>query len=196
MFKLISHVIIASFLFISVHGNSEELDAVQVLKEIKQKGANSVIIEYWTRENGLKWQQIERSISNGTKEWLDVAKLLRAESDAGVTEGLYFSLSMALKKNPAGVLSLIKSQPDLFPINWICRDPYYDGTDLSTEERFLKETEKVLANFHDPNGDKDVDFLLCRCLENIQAGLRTLEKENHRSEVQGIPAKTFPATLP
>lgn len=185
MFKMFPYLLIASILLLAAHAKAEELNAGQVLQEIKQKGPRSVIDRFW--ETDQKWQQLERSISTGTKEWLEVARLLRSESDAGATEGLYFAVSHALPKNPIGVLSLIKTQPDAFTIDWICRDPYYDGIELSTEEKFLKEAEKALVYMYDPNHDKELDVLRWQCLESIRMDLRSVEKDKDKSGVRELP---------
>jgi hypothetical protein len=174
---------IASFLMLASNVQSEELDSGQILREIKHKGAKSVIAEYWVTEDYQKSERLVNSISSGKKEWLEVAKLLMAESDAGVTEELFFALSLALPKNPISVLSLLKTQefraqPTDFNIDWICRDPYYEDTvDLATEEKFLRDAEKALVYMHDPTQDKELDALRWQCLESIRRDLRRVEKE-------------------
>jgi hypothetical protein len=129
------------------------------------------------------------AIATGKQEWLEVAKLLKVESDAAVSEDLFFALSLALIKNPTGVLSLInalprETQPDDFLIDWICRDPYLeDAADLATEEKFLKDAEKALVNLHDPTHDKELEALRWQCLASIRRDLRILKIDK---EHQGV----------
>jgi hypothetical protein len=185
MFKIICCGLIVSILLFAGRVKAEELDVGKILQEIKQKGPRNVINKFF----GESLQQSDPlidSISTGTKEWLEVAKLLRPESDGVETELLYYAASMALPKNPIGVLPLLKN--DFFPLDWICRDPYYEDTvDISTEEKFLKEAEKALVYMYDPNHDKELDALRWQCLEGIRASLRLVEKDKGKSGVRELP---------
>jgi hypothetical protein len=90
-----------------------------------------------------------------------------------------------LPKNPIGVLSLLKTQPDCFTLDWICRDPYLeDAVVLPTEEKFLKEAEKALVYMYDPNHDKELDALRWQCLARIRRDLRENEKEMDNTGAQ------------
>jgi hypothetical protein len=64
---------------------AEELDAARILQEVKQNGPRSVINRFYG-ESLQKAEPLEDSISTGKKEWLEIAKLLRSESDAVVSE--------------------------------------------------------------------------------------------------------------
>jgi len=189
MIKFIYCGLIASIMIFGGNVLAEELDAGQILKEITQKGAKLVIAEYWMTEDYDKSEQLVNAISTGTKEWLEVARLLKSESDAAVSEDLFFALSLALHKNPIGVLSLIKtqprkSQPNDFFIDWICRDPYLeDAVDLATEIKFLKDTEKALVCMYDPTHDKEIDVLRWQCLESIRRDLKIVVHDKDQSAV-------------
>jgi hypothetical protein len=104
---------------------------------------------------------------------------------------------MALSKNPIGVLTLLKTQPDDFTVDWICRDPYYEDTvDLATEERFLKNTEKTLVYMYDPSQDKELDALRWQCLERIRMDLRKVEMDKGKSAVPELSITSPPAQMP
>lgn len=199
MFKIVLTSLIASFLVFASNVKSEELDAGLLLQEIKHKGAKSVIVEYWMTEDYQKSERLVNSISTGEKKWLEVAKLLLTESDAAITEDLFFALSLALPKNPIGVLSLLKTrevraQPDVFFIDWICRDPYYEDTvDLATEEKFLKDAEKALVYMFDQTQDKDLDAFRWQCLERIRRDLRIVEKDKDKFTVPEKPITEIPS---
>jgi hypothetical protein len=188
MFKIICGLI-ASTLMFAGQVKAEELNAGQIIQEIKQKGARSVIDRFW----GVSLEKADPlvdSIATGTKEWLEVAKLLKSQSDGVVTEEIYWGVSNALPKNPIGVLTLIKTQPDAFTIDWICRDPFYEDTvDLATEEKFLKDAEHALVYMYDPTQDKEIDAIRWQCLEGIRRDLRENEKEieQDKSGVKELP---------
>jgi len=198
MLKIVFTSMIALFLMLASNVNSEELDPGQLLQEIKHKGAKNVIVQYWMIEDYSKSERLVNSISTGEKKWLEVAKLLLAESDAAVTEDLFFALSLALPKNPIGVLSLsrtqeVKAQPNDFFIGWICRDPYYEDTvDLAMEEKFLQDAEKALAYMYDPAQDKELDALRWQCLESIRRDLRSVEKDKNKYAVPEKPIIVIP----
>ena len=176
--------------------NAEELDAARILQEIKQNGPRSVINRFYG-ESLKKSEPLEDSISTGKKEWLEIAKLLRSESDAVESELLNYAVSMALSKNPIGVLTLLKTQPDDFTVDWICRDPYYEDTvDLATEERFLKDAEKTLVYMYDPSQDKELDALRWQCLERIRIDLRKVDMDKNKSAVPELSITSPPARMP
>jgi hypothetical protein len=193
MFKMICYGLVASILLFAVHVKAEELDAGQIIQEIKQKGPRSVVDKFWDTEDHQKSEQLINSISTGTDKWLEVAKLLKPGSDAAATEELFWAVSKALPKNPIGVLTLLKTQSKDFPIDLICRDPFFEDTvDLETEGKFLKEAEKALVYLYDQSHDKELDALRWQCLEGIRRDLRLVEKDKDKSGVQELPIKVIP----
>jgi len=189
--NILSCLIIAIILF-SGHPEADELDAGQVLQEIKQNGPRSVIISFFG-ESLQKSDQLTDSISTGKKEWLEIARILRRESDAAASELLDYAVSLALPKNPIGVLTLFKTEPDNFILDRICRDPYYEDTvDLATEEKFLKDAENALVYMYDPTQDKELDAFRWQCLERIRRDLRIVEKDKDKYTVPEKPITVIP----
>ncbi len=66
-----------------------------------------------------EWEAVLRHIQTGQREWLLVARPLKAGTDAGTGEGLDAAIAHALARNPAEVLKL---QPD-FALAKICTNP-------------------------------------------------------------------------
>jgi hypothetical protein len=188
---------LASLIVFSGQARSEELNAGQILQEIKEKGPRTVIDRFWKDDDDHHNSEdpLVDAIATGKDEWLEVAKQLRPGSGGIVTEELYWAVSVALSKNAYGVLTLLRSDPKNFALQDICRSPFYEDTvDFATDEKFLKDAEKNLVYMSEANEDKEIDALRWQCLEEIRRDLRENEKEMDKAKtgVKEAPVQVIP----
>ena len=98
-------------------------DQATALKNaIASRGIGPVFADM-TAGNGAEWKAVMSAVETGSPEWLSIAAKLLSVVDAGTTSDLYFALSLALIKNPEGVLSLVG--PDL-PLENLCSVPFIE----------------------------------------------------------------------
>ncbi len=196
MYKTVC-LFLASIIVFSGQAYSEELNAGQILQEIKEQGPRKVIDRIWKDDDDHPNSEgpLIDSIATGKDEWLEVAKQLKPKSDAASAEELDWAVSIALSKNAYGVLNLLRTQSEYFSLNTICRDPYLEDTvDLETEEKFLKDAEKNLVYMSEANEDKEIDALRWQCLEGIRGDLRKNEQEMDKAKtgVKEAPVQVIP----
>jgi hypothetical protein len=97
-------------------------EAKASLAEIDSEGA-AAVVKSLDGGSGNQWNEVIRDVETGSPAWLEVAKKLLTATDAGRTSDLYFALSIALTRNPTGVLSMVG--PDL-PVDKLCSVPYIE----------------------------------------------------------------------
>lgn len=171
--KLLLCIVLSGLFFLSVvveKVNAEDHDAVRLIKEIKLKGAKSVIERLVSGEKWTEFETVCDKIETGEKEWLEVARLLAPGSDAASAESLVFSVARALPKSPRQVLSLVaeteKDPKGRFTVDRICTSPYIEP-EPGVSERYLIETEKTLETT-DTSDSQQLNMLRLLCLDNIR----------------------------
>ncbi len=97
-------------------------EAKASLAEIDSEGA-AAVVKSLNGGSGNQWKEVIRDVETGSPAWLEVARKLLTATDAGRTSDLYFALSIALTRNPTGVLSMVG--PDL-PVDKLCSVPYIE----------------------------------------------------------------------
>lgn len=117
----------------------------QLETEIQQRGARAVV-QQLTAGKGANWDRVVRQIQTGDQKWIEVARSLRAGTDAGNTESLYYAVSYALLKAPEHVLSVISEQ---FPLEAICSVPDIEPSAAKVRSH-VQEAKAALAKVHDP----------------------------------------------
>ncbi len=91
--------------------------------DISHLGANKVLWEkLW--DSPKAFASLLERVESGDKAWLNIAVKLREVSDAGASEMLEASLSVALAKQPANVLAILSNgtKPGTFNVEDICSD--------------------------------------------------------------------------
>jgi hypothetical protein len=153
-------------------------DAALLIKEIKAKGAKTVIAELAIDDEMTQFEKVCDKIETGNKEWLEVAKLLLPGSDAATTEGLVYSVARALPKAPRQVLDLIaETEHDrvwAFTVNNICISTFIEP-EPGVAEKYLTESEKALKSM-DTGSNQKLNNLRLKCLKSIQKDISYLKK--------------------
>jgi hypothetical protein len=85
-------------------------------------------------------------VSTGDSAWLEVARVLRAESDAGMSEGFDMALATAILAAPAHALR-VAGPP--FNFEWVCRPPFMEAPD-SVIEKYRERAITALSGVTDP----------------------------------------------
>jgi hypothetical protein len=71
------------------------------------------------------WLTIEKNISNGDTDWIELAPYLRLGTDAGTSVGIIVALATALPKNPIAVLKL---EDNNMSLKRVCSFPFIEPT--------------------------------------------------------------------
>lgn len=87
------------------------------------------------------WDKMLEGVKAGNKEWLDVAKLLWKDSDAGATGDLRDSFAEALYKSPEYILKTF-SEEDL---SSFCGCPSLTSTEKECNELINKNIKAVIS---------------------------------------------------
>jgi hypothetical protein len=149
------------------------LDAASLSKEIKLKGAKAVMAELTGDDAMTQFEKVCDKIETGTKEWLEVAKLLLPGSDAATTESLVTSVSRALPKAPRRVLELIaETEHDrvwTFRVNNTCISTFIEPEPGVVEE-FLSKSEMALNSLNTSDNPR-LEGLRLKCLRQIRGHL-------------------------
>lgn len=91
--------------------------------DISHLGAKRVLWEkLWDSQPAF--ETLLNHVESGDREWLNIAVKLRSVSDAGASEMLEASVSVALAKRPANVLAILSDErnPGTFSVVGICSD--------------------------------------------------------------------------
>lgn len=116
-----------------------DVSAASVLADIARLGARGEAARL-NAKDGRDWETVMRRVQSGRPEWLDVARQLKAGTDAGPAEDLRASVAMALARNPAGLLALVPSD---FALADICTVPMIEPTDKHVAD-YKRAAEKAL----------------------------------------------------
>ena len=94
-------------------------EAFAVRRAIDQGGARKVVDSAFYHQ--AFGELLESRIGSGDSAWLDIARQLRAVSDAGMSEDLDMSLAAAIPAAPEQVLRLLGDSLARFSFEWVCR---------------------------------------------------------------------------
>ncbi|MQR02107.1 hypothetical protein [Glaciimonas soli] len=128
--------------FVSTNVAASSTGAAQMMREIKVKGAASVVARLHKNETKHGWDWVLAQASSGNKAWLKVISALHAGTDAGDSEALEITLAEALPKNGAEVLKLLGKN---FPVEKVCSAPFIEPepTFMAT---YIKTARMALNN--------------------------------------------------
>jgi hypothetical protein len=161
-----------------------ELTPSQIRDEIKRVGAKRVVDTMFSIEPDSQWTRMLDRISTGSNEWLDVAKQLKAESDAGASLDLNLAVAAALPKAPSAVLSVLDGSVEdnsdvigAFSVSGVCRVPYLveEYEQLVEARELLRKAEFALLNLDDPDHNQNLTILKKRCLDRLRAAQENLK---------------------
>ena len=155
---------------------AEDHGAALLIKDIKTKGGKAVLDELTASNDWDKLFKVCNKIGTGEKEWLELARLLFLDSDAGVSESLESSVSGALPKAPRQVLELIyRTRNDAgpkFTVEAVCASRFIEA-EPGVEERHLLDSEKALELL-DTSDNRNLDGLRLQCLKSIESSFAWL----------------------
>lgn len=106
-------------------------------KRIQKLGAKPVLDQLYSNQDD--WEKTLNLIDKGQLDWVKIGVELAKSADAGAKGELINSLSNALRKEPAQVLSLVSN--DLIPS--ICTGMYDAGPWKQNESDALREIETL-----------------------------------------------------
>jgi hypothetical protein len=164
-----------------------KINPQSIIHQINIKGAKAVVRELNEIDYGTPWGTITSKIETGKPEWIEVAKKLRLGTDAGYTNDLDFSLSMALANSPQSVLKASNiddcSKPEEFCIDRICANLFpEEGTpkegylDDKSIIKILQEKKRSVEKISNVELMKKRDQCLSS-LEKAILDMRNLQKE-------------------
>jgi hypothetical protein len=163
--------------FISVGARAEDLEASRIIKEIKVKGAKSVLAGL-TSKYMTRFKEVCDKIESGKNEWLVVASLLAPASDGSATLDLEYSVALALPKEPRQVLAVLaETEHDpggAFLVDNVCLSPYIEP-EPGVAEKYLLDTEKALEST-DTSDNPRLNRLRLKCLKNIRKEINYCKK--------------------
>ena len=174
MYKKILILLLMAVIFLRIPGvvSADELTPASIIEDVKKHGARAVIDQFWKEDRYFTdWFHILANIEKGKNEWLEVAKLLKSGSDAGMSTDLNFAVARALPINPVAVLSLVETEEHgigKFGLEDVCTCPFVEEELEDVENKYLKAAESALLGMRVPEKDKKLDVLRWKCLEQIQ----------------------------
>lgn len=117
------------------HGSASGADVLApaaVLTRIQRDGAHATFEAVY--RDKASWRTLLSAIATGRAEWLTVANLLHAASDASASEQLTLAVGEALAHQPRHVLSSNASE---FGLAAICGGPDVDDTRFNSYDRSI-----------------------------------------------------------
>ena len=123
-------------------GSSKITSPKDIGRDIEGRGARVTIEKL--QASGV-WNSSLEKIEQGDSDWLAVAALLRAGADASAAVDLDYSVALALKNNPRGVLRLLEGP---FGPADVCTIPYIEAP-REVELRHLEEADRALKEVPD-----------------------------------------------
>jgi hypothetical protein len=111
-----------------------------------------------------RWNDVLHKIQTGSPVWLDVGSKLANGAQGGTIEDLWYSLSIALTHNAAGVLSRFGST---YWIESVCRVPYYEGSKESVSG-YRISASAALRKITDPKPESQKEACLKSVNKNYQ----------------------------
>jgi hypothetical protein len=124
-----------------------------VLRDIDSLGPRAVLARLWTDE------ALFAGIETGDPKWLEVARRLRAVSDAGATLSLNYAVARALPNAPARVLALIDHG---FSIDDVCTSPFLEP-EPGVAEDYARRATAALKRVQAPGLERARD----QCLAGV-----------------------------
>lgn len=137
-----------SLLFWACASDSSWENPDDILTSIHEKGALQTVAQM-TQGKRAAWEAMLIHIENGDAQWLDVARELRAGTDAVTTIELRFAVARALPISPQEVLNLIDRG---FQVEEICVIPFVEA-DRAVEVDYLKRTKEALMRVRATKND-------------------------------------------
>ena len=160
------------------------ITADQVAQQIQTAGAQSTMAQLKHAPTGKNWKAVAQQIETGKEEWLVVAgQLSRGLNDFATGNELRKALSIALSKNPAGVLRLVNGNP--IDIPYVC-SAAIPNRSSSSLRNYVGKTIPELNKVNDPNLRQYVQ----QCIAKLQQAVaieRALGQKEHHKEVQPEP---------
>ena len=155
-------------LLLSVVPADTPMTPSSVLESVASIGARDTLRRIYDDKG--RWSALLSSIATGEPAWLDVAKKLRAVSDAGASEQLTLAVGEALEHLPANVLKLAAPE---FPIENVCGGPDVDDSRFDSYElsvAAINRRESRLRALHQPSLAGVRDLCISE-LEKAKAGI-------------------------
>lgn len=148
------------------------LSAERVRREIAARGAKPALARLYDDEDA--WTSLTSRISDGDREWLEVAERLLAVAEDPAAYDLEASVGEALGRAPGQVLSVADERSEI-AVSWVCGETASFEEDPSYEERvdLLAERERSVAAVRDPALAKKRDA----CLKELARARGAVERE-------------------
>jgi hypothetical protein len=145
----------------------------QISMEFEKSGARKFFKDHPIGK-GPYWTTIKKKIESGNEEWLNLAKIIRMESDAGVSELLDNSLAYAIKVNAIGVLNVIKE------INQsVCGEMRFDAVENPNPRGDLKELNARMNSIKLIKRElltENLEKIKRKCVEDIKNRMDSIKK--------------------
>jgi hypothetical protein len=138
--------------------SAEMLTAGSIEARIRAQGVKLVVAEFVKQP--AQWEQVLNRVQSGDPAWLQVAVVMKAGTDGGLTASLDQAVSLAIQNNPTGVLELT---PKGFSIGTICQDRQIEPTPQQ-HAAFLLHTRAALEKI----SRKDLVAAKKACLSELQ----------------------------
>ena len=137
-----------------------------LLKAINDHGARYVVRD--TLGRWKEWDEVMERISSGEKSWIQIARLLRPETDAGKTLALIVTMARALPNSPENVLPTIGQG---FDIEDVCGFPF-----IEPERSYITDHyNKVIHALERPLDEPGLRNMQSECVKELnQAYARIL----------------------
>ena len=142
-------------------GQTTQPAADELLRQIASEGSQPVLEPLWRNEE--RFEQVCIKIESGDPPWLEVARRLRASSDAASTLSLNYAVARALPANPASVLKLIDRG---FTVDDICTSPFIEP-EPGVAEGYQR---RAVAALRGPL-PSDLESVRAKCLSRIEEPL-------------------------
>ena len=130
------------------------LEPDAILQDIDARGARAVLARASTNE------ALFDGIETGHPKWLEVARRLRAVSDASTTLSLNYAVARALPNAPDQVLLLVGRG---FTLDDVCTSPYIEP-EPGVAENYARRAEVALRRVTAP----ELTRLRDRCLASVR----------------------------
>ena len=111
--------------FMASYCSAAPISAAAALDRVKSKGSTETLFELYGNGDNNTWQSVTAGIASGSRMWLEVARQLFPAADAGAASELLDSVSLALRKSPERVLSIIYANQADWHV--VCSGPPGDG---------------------------------------------------------------------
>src|SRR6266566_2048824 len=131
--------------------------AAELLREIESEGPRPVLVRLWNDE--ARFKEVCDKIESGDASWLEVARRLKAGSDAAASLSLDYSVARALPRVPEKVLKLINHG---FTVDDVCTSPFIEP-EPGVAESYQRRASAALRALR----SHDLEAVRDECLKRI-----------------------------